>query len=79
MTDVTKIERAIKTAAFRYKASLEEVDYAIDRGLDKNQLHRLAGLDFIKEHKDISITGSWCILLIGLADSLASTRTDGLT
>jgi DNA replication protein DnaC len=52
------IERAIKTAAFRYKASLEEVDYAIDRGLDKNQLHRLAGLDFIKEHKDIFITGS---------------------
>ena len=52
------IERAIKTAAFRYKASLEEVDYAIDRGLDKNQLHRLAELDFIKEHKDIFITGS---------------------
>ncbi|WP_116787229.1 IS21-like element helper ATPase IstB [Flavobacterium psychrotrophum] len=52
------IERAIKAAGFRYKASLEEVDYAIDRGLDKNQFHRLAGLDFIKEHKDIFITGS---------------------
>jgi len=52
------IERAIKLANFRYKASLEEVDYAIDRGLDKNQFHRLANLDFINEHKDIFITGS---------------------
>jgi len=52
------IERAIKLANFRYKASLEEVDYAIDRGLDKNHFHRLANLDFINEHKDIFITGS---------------------
>lgn len=48
------IERAIKLANFRYKASLEEVDYAIDRGLDKNQFHRLANLDFINEHKEVS-------------------------
>ncbi|KAA8473572.1 DNA replication protein DnaC [Arcticibacter tournemirensis] len=52
------IERTIRTANFRYKASLEQVDYSFDRGLDKNQVHRLAGLDFIKEHKDLFITGS---------------------
>lgn len=52
------VERTIRAAAFRYKASLEHIDYSIDRGLDRNQVHRLAALDFIKEHKDIFITGS---------------------
>lgn len=52
------VARAVKQANFRYKASLEEIDYSIDRGLDKNQVHRLAALDFIKEHKDLFITGS---------------------
>jgi DNA replication protein DnaC len=52
------VERAIRIASFRYKASLEQVDYTFERGLDKNQVHRLAGLDFIKEHTDVIITGS---------------------
>ena len=52
------VERAIRVAGFRYKASLEQIDYAIDRGLEKNQVHRLAALDFVKEHKDVFITGS---------------------
>jgi DNA replication protein DnaC len=52
------VERAIRSAGFRYKASLEQIDYAIDRGLEKNQVHRLAALDFVKEHKDLFITGS---------------------
>ncbi|WP_449305170.1 IS21-like element helper ATPase IstB [Pedobacter petrophilus] len=52
------VERTIRAAAFRYKASLEHIDYSIERGLDRNQVHRLAALDFIKEHKDLFITGS---------------------
>jgi DNA replication protein DnaC len=52
------VERAIRGAGFRYKASLEQIDYGIDRGLEKNQVHRLAALDFVKEHKDLFITGS---------------------
>lgn len=52
------VERSIRQANFRYKASLEQIDFSIDRGLDKNQVHRLAALDFIKEHKDLFITGS---------------------
>jgi len=52
-----QIERAVKLASFRYQASLEEVDYSVERGLDKNQFHRLASLDFITEHKDLFITG----------------------
>ena len=52
------IDRSLKLANFRYKASMEQIDYDIERGLDKNQLHRLANLDFIKEHKDLFIIGS---------------------
>lgn len=52
------IDRALKMANFRYKASMEELDYTVERGLDKNQFHRLASLDFVREHKDLFITGS---------------------
>lgn len=52
------VERAVRMANFRYKASIEQIDYSIERGLDKNQMHRMAALDFIKEHKDLFITGS---------------------
>lgn len=52
------VERAVRIASFRYKASVEQIDYSIERGLDRNQMHRLAALDFIKERKDLFITGS---------------------
>lgn len=52
------IDRSLKMANFRYKASMEQLDYTVERGLDKNQFHRLTSLDFIKEHKDLFITGS---------------------
>jgi DNA replication protein DnaC len=52
------IERSMKLANFRYKASMEQIDYQVERGLDRNQMLRLASLDFIKEHKDLFITGS---------------------
>lgn len=51
------IERAIKQANFRYNASLEDIDYTFERGLDRNQVDRLAALEFIKESKDMLITG----------------------
>jgi len=40
--------RLTKNAAFRYKAYLEEIDYATNRGLDRNQMERLATLDFVR-------------------------------
>lgn len=52
------ITRLLRLANFRYKASLEQLDYSVERGLDKNEVHRLASLDFIKERKDLFITGS---------------------
>lgn len=51
------IERLIKNAAFRQNASIEEIDYRRDRNLDKNQIDRLADLSFVKESKDLFITG----------------------
>ena len=52
------VERAIKSASFRYKANVEEIDFSIERGMGRNQILRLAELGFIKEHKDLFITGS---------------------
>ena len=51
------IERATKQANFRYNASLAEVDYTFERGLDRNQVERLAALEFLRESKDLFITG----------------------
>ena len=50
------VERAVKTASFRYNASLEDVDYSFERGVDRNQIERLAALEFVKENKALFIT-----------------------
>lgn len=52
------VQRLIKSANFRYFASMEEIDYAVDRGIDQNELQRLGDLSFIAEGKNIFITGS---------------------
>lgn len=52
------IERLIRGAAFRYKAYPEEIDYAISRGLDRNQMERLLSLDFVSQGQNLFITGS---------------------
>lgn len=51
------IERAVKAAQFRYNAALEEIYYTFERGLDRNQVERLAALEFVRENKDLFITG----------------------
>lgn len=51
------IERAIKSAAFRYSASMEDIDYTFERGLDRNQVERLSSMEFVRETKDLFITG----------------------
>ena len=52
-----KIERQLSNAKFRYKASMEEINYGTDRNLDKNQLMRLGDCAFINKHENILITG----------------------
>jgi DNA replication protein DnaC len=52
-----KLERTLHAAKFRYKASIEQVNYE-DRRVDKNQVLRLASCDFINRNENIIITGS---------------------
>ena len=52
------IARLTKNAAFRYKAYIEQIDYATNRGLDRNQMERLATLDFVHKAQNLFITGS---------------------
>lgn len=53
-----KIERLIKQASFREKASLAEVNYAHSRNLEKNMFTRLGTLDFIKRKENIILVGA---------------------
>jgi DNA replication protein DnaC len=52
------LQRGLKNANFRYKASIEQLDYATDRGLDKNLVQRLSDCSFIQKGEDLFITGS---------------------
>lgn len=52
-----KINRYLKSARFRYQASIEEIDFTKSRNLDKTALLRLADGSFIKRKEDVLITG----------------------
>jgi DNA replication protein DnaC len=65
-----KLDRSLKNARFRYKASIEQLSYDTDRNLDKNQVMRLADCDFIKKNETVIITGSTGIGKSFLASSL---------
>lgn len=52
-----KLERNVLKARFRYKASMEELEYA-DGRLDRNQIQRLADCSFISKSENVIITGS---------------------
>jgi DNA replication protein DnaC len=52
------LQRGLKNANFRYKASIEQLDYTEDRGLDKNVVQRLSDGTFIQKGEDLFITGS---------------------
>jgi len=53
-----KLGRALQIAKFRYKASIEQINYDNDRGINRNQVHRLADCEFIKRKENLLITGS---------------------
>ena len=52
-----KINRYIKTAQFRYKANIEDIDFTANRALDKTQLLRVADSSFIQKKENLLITG----------------------
>lgn len=53
-----KINRLLKTARFRYAASMEEIIYEEERNMDKNQLLRFSGGEYLKKGENIILTGS---------------------
>lgn len=53
-----KIQRLLKSAAFRENANLADINYSPERNLDRNMFTRLATLDFIKKRENIIISGS---------------------
>ena len=52
-----KINRLIDAAKFRYKASIEDINFHRDRSIDRNQIMRLAECVFVAKHEDVLITG----------------------
>jgi DNA replication protein DnaC len=52
------IERQLKNARFRYKASMEEINYENNRNIDRNQIMRFAECTFITNNENILFTGS---------------------
>lgn len=52
-----RLDRAVRDARFRYKASVEQLNFEAGR-VDKNQVLRLADCDFIGRRENIILTGS---------------------
>jgi len=52
-----RFEMRAKTAKLRQAASVEDVDYRAPRGLDRALFLKLAGCDWIRERRNLLITG----------------------
>ncbi len=52
------MERSVSNARFRYKTSVEQINFESDRELDKNQVLRLADCAFIDKKENVLIIGS---------------------
>ena len=52
-----RFEARARTARLRHNASVEDVDYRAARGLDRALFLKLAGCDFIRERRNLLITG----------------------
>ena len=65
-----RLQRLIANARFRYRASMEEIDYTAKRNLDKNQMLRLSSSDWITKNQNILITGKTGLGKSWIASSL---------
>lgn len=52
-----KLKRFIKAAKFRYQASIEQIDFQLNRNLDKNMILRFSDCSWIDKKRDIIVTG----------------------
>lgn len=53
-----KLTRRIQGARFRYRSTMEEIDYITPRGLDRTLLMRLSDASFIGKSENVIITGA---------------------
>ena len=53
-----KLTRRLRAAKLRYQASLEDVDFATRRGLDRRVVMSLGSCQWVREHHNLLITGS---------------------
>jgi DNA replication protein DnaC len=66
-----RFEARAKTARLRHNASVEDIDYRAARGLDRAMFLKLASCDFIRERRNLLITGpcgvgkSWLACALG--------------
>ena len=52
------LQRLISSAGFKYRHTMETIDYSQDRNIDRNMMERLADLAFMRSGKNVFITGS---------------------
>ncbi|MBN2031321.1 IS21-like element helper ATPase IstB [bacterium] len=52
-----RLAKLLKNAGFRYPATFDQIDFSLNRNLDKNLMIRLSGCQWIAKHKNIILTG----------------------
>ena len=65
-----KIERGIKNARFRYKATVEDIIYDSSRNIDRTKLMRLFDCSFIEKGESLLVTGSTGVGKSNIASAL---------
>ena len=55
--ETRRMATRLRAAKLRQESCIEDIDFRHPRGLDKSQVTRLAGCDWIKEHNNLIITG----------------------
>ena len=67
-----RFARLSKAAKFRYRASFEEIDFNPERNPSKNMLLRFSDCSFIRDKKNIIITGATGVGKSFLASALGN-------